>query len=277
MTEHDPLRQRFDMFQDESVRAATPPPVEQIPRLLRRRRRRTAGAALAAVLAVVLALVAIPSLLRGKSTPEPATSPTRAPSASTVSSAAAIEPPGGPSAGAAGSHSPTTLSPSVKPCTTDSRGLPLPPNQPGGFYLTFNDGRTLVEVSPGNLFDECPGTRITVDEIYYSWDIDRAQYTLLREISHVLTKAQPTMVVPVYAAVPHDFCGQLRGLLAINRGTAPTTVPRSVQDSPDPLNATINYMQKYGFLAPDVIDIEPYTTLMSESQCTPAASPTPSG
>ncbi len=266
MTERDPLRSRFDAFQDQSVRTANPPPVEEIPRRLRRGRRQRAAAAVLAAVALI-ALVTLPSWRHSTPPPPlPATSPTPTPSPSS-SSAAAAAPPAAVQSSSGMPHSAT----SAGTCSTSARGLPVLPNGREAL-LSANDGYTAMMPLPANLFDLCPTARLPFVHVSYGWDIERAQYVQIRSTSFVLTRSQPSVPRPAMRALQNNGCGWIETLLATGR-SVPATIPRSVQDSANPNNAAMTYLQRNALALPYMFSIYTYDTLMADSSCVPPPSP----
>ncbi|MDG6100917.1 hypothetical protein Daura_01715 [Dactylosporangium aurantiacum] len=236
MTERDPLRTRFDAFRDQSVRAASAPPVEEIPRRLRRTRRRRTVAAVVAAIAVV-AVVTLPSWSRGGPPPIPATSPTPSPTPSASVSLQAAPP-----AGTASSPSSAASSPSrTAACGTSARGLPLLADGRTEAQLTVNGSNALVPV-PANIFEVCPAARIPFAHVTWGWDVNRQQYVQVYNASSALTRTQPSVPKPsAYSGM--NSCGVVDVLVAGTR-PAPSSIPRSVQDGPEPSPTFINSMMK---------------------------------
>ncbi|MEV6924096.1 hypothetical protein AB0M46_06225 [Dactylosporangium sp. NPDC051485] len=274
MAERDPLRERFDAFRDQSMRAARPPGPESIPGVLRRRKRRRLTAVAVAV-AAVLALAVLPTLGNAPRPPDPSISdtpapirpsaPTSAPPTTIITTTA-----GPPGAQAGGPATSTTAKPSK--CATPPDGAAY-----GDPYVYGSEVLNGVPYSirPADYFDQCPAYRLRFVEARYVWDRNRQLIVLASTTERYLTKASPTVPAPNINTLPTP-CGE--GYVALQTTKPiPSTIPNSVQDTP---SAYLNLLQKHATAAFSFWHFPTSTENRNNPSCTPSpstpqTSPTP--
>ncbi|WP_432979581.1 hypothetical protein [Dactylosporangium sp. CA-233914] len=273
MAERDPLRERFEAFREQSVRAARPPGPESIPAVLRRRKRRRLAAATAAIVAV-LALAVLPTLGDAPRPPDPSVSD--APTPTLTSEPAPTSAP--PTTAATGSPLAQAGDPAgsavAKPsnCATPPDGAAY-----GEPYVYGTEALNGVPYSirPLDYFDRCPAYRLRFVEARYVWDRDRQLIVLASTTERYLTKASPTVPAPKINEIPGP-CGE--GYVALQTTKPiPATIPNSVQDTP---SAYLNLLQKHATAAFSFWQFPTSAEERNNSNCgpptaTPSTSPTP--